>query len=73
MTKATGVSAPSSGAIEAATAGSAGAFTVTNTASCGPSSAGSDDARTGAWWVAVDRVDGQAVCLEWRPDARHGQ
>ena len=37
---ATGVSGPSSGAMVAATAGSAGAFTVTITASCGPSSAG---------------------------------
>ena len=37
---ATGVSGPSSGAMVAATAGSAGAFTVTITASCGPRSAG---------------------------------
>src|SRR4051812_4329525 len=51
MTKATAVSRPSSGAIVTATAGRDGAFTVTNTASCGPSSAGSDVACAWAWWV----------------------
>ena len=48
ITNATEVSRPSNGAMAAATAGSAGALTVTNTASCGPSSAGSDEALTGA-------------------------
>ncbi len=44
-TKATAVSGPSSGAMPAATEGSAGTLVQTRTASCGPSSAGSAAAR----------------------------
>ncbi len=46
ITNATGVSGPSNGPMPAATAGKAGAFTVTTTASCGPKAAGSSLART---------------------------
>ncbi len=42
----TTLSGPSSGAMRAATAGSAGPFTARITRSCGPSSAGSSEART---------------------------
>ena len=51
MTKATGVSGPSSGAMPAATEPSAGAFTVTMTASCGPIAAGSSLARGWTWML----------------------
>ena len=51
VTKATAVSGPSSGAMVAATAGSAGALTVTITTSCGPRLAGSDSAGTRTWMV----------------------
>src|ERR1700722_4683664 len=47
ITNATAVSGFSSGPIPAATAGSAGAFTVTITASCGPSAFASSLASTG--------------------------
>jgi hypothetical protein len=51
ITKTTGVSGPSSGAMPAATEGSAGDFTVTITASCGPSSSGLSVARGREWKV----------------------
>jgi hypothetical protein len=47
MMKATGVFGPSKGAMPAATAGKAGAFTVTSTASTGPISAAFSAACTG--------------------------
>ena len=48
ITNATAVSGLSNGPIPAATAGSDGAFTVTSTASCGPSALGSSLACTRA-------------------------
>ena len=66
ITNATGVSAFNNGPIPAATAGSAGAFTVTSTASCGPSAAGIVARLHARVQLALTGVHGQPVVLDRR-------
>ncbi len=72
MAKATAVSGPSNGPMPAASDGSDGAFSVTSTASCGPSAAGSSVAVTLAWNSASGAITRRPlawIAANWGPRA----